>query len=124
MPSTRTPGITVDVYGHRTINKKYRSERIFIRLGPVAQDDAERRLLAQIDRLELEIERRKHVRPLYPPTARRGPSESKYKRTASDIAWHAQMLLRCVGDLELSQSARRDPPPARRGAARRAGKCD
>ena len=40
MPSTRTPGITVDAHGHRRINKEYRGERIFLRLGPVTQEDA------------------------------------------------------------------------------------
>jgi len=58
MPSTRTRGITVDVHGHRTINKEYRGERIFLRLGSLAQEDAEHRLLVEIEHLELEIERR------------------------------------------------------------------
>jgi integrase len=101
MPRTRTPGITVDAHGQRTINKEYRGERIFLRLGAVAQEDAERRLLAEIDRLELETERRKHARPLFSDCAKRFLLESKYKRTASDIAWHVRMLLRHVGDLEV-----------------------
>lgn len=100
MPSTRTPGITVDAHGHRRINKEYRGERIFLRLGPVTQEDAERRLLAEIDRLELAIERRKHARPLFSDCAKRFLLESKYKRTATDIAWHVRILLRYVGDLE------------------------
>jgi integrase len=100
MPSTRTPGITVDTHGQRTINKEYRGERIFLRLGPVAQVDAERRLLAEIDRLELEIERHKHSQPLFSNCAKRFLLESKYKRTASDIAWHVRMLLHHVGHLE------------------------
>lgn len=77
MPSTRTPGITVDAHGHRTINKEYRRERIFLRLGPVAQEDAEHRLLAEIDRLALAIERRKHARPLSSDCAKRFLLESK-----------------------------------------------
>lgn len=101
MPSTRTPGITVDAHGHRTINKEYRGERIFLRLGPVAQEDTERRLLAEIDRLELMIERRKHARPLFSDCAKRFLLESKYKRTAADIAWHVRMLLHHVGHLEV-----------------------
>jgi hypothetical protein len=101
MPSTRTLGITVDAHGQRTINKEYRGERIFLRLGRVVQDDAERRLLAEIDRLELEIERRKHAQPLFSDSAKRFLLESKYKRTASDIVWHVRMFLRHVGHLEV-----------------------
>jgi integrase len=101
MPSTRTPGITVNAQGHRTINKEYRGERVFLRLGAVAQEDAECRLLVELDRLELEIERRKHARALFSDCAKRFLLESKHKRTASDIAWHIRMLLREVGDLEV-----------------------
>ena len=71
MPSTRTPGITVDAHGQRTINKEYRGERIFLRLGSLAQEDAEGRLLVEIDRLESEIERRRHARPLFSDCAKR-----------------------------------------------------
>ena len=101
MPSTRTRGITVDAHGHRTINKEYRGERIFLRLGAVAQEDAEHLLLAEIDHLELEIERRKHARPLFSDCVKRFLLESKNKRSASAIAWHVRMLLRTVGDLEV-----------------------
>jgi integrase len=101
MPSTRTPGITVDAHGQRTINKEYRGERIFLRLGSLAQEDAEGRLLVEIDRLESEIERRRHARPLFSDCAKRFLLESKHKRTASDIAWHVRMLLLHVGHLEV-----------------------
>ena len=100
MPSTRTPGITIDTLGGRTINKEYRGERVYLRLGPVAQEDAERRLLAEIDRLELTLERRQHARPLFSDCAKRYILESKYKRTANNIVWHVRMLLDHVGHLE------------------------
>jgi hypothetical protein len=101
MPSTRTRGITVDARGDRTISKEYRGERIFLRLGAVAQEDAEHRLLVEIDHLELAIERRKHARPLFSDCAKRFLLESKNKRSATAIAWHVRMLLRSVGDLEV-----------------------
>jgi len=101
MPSTRTPGITVDADGQRTINKEYRGERIFLRLGLLSQEDAERRLLVEIDHLEMEIERRKHARPLFSDCAKRFLLESKHKRSATEIGWHVRMLLRYVGDLEV-----------------------
>jgi hypothetical protein len=100
MPSTRTPGITIDAHGLRTINKEYRGERIYLRLGPLSQEDAEHRLLLELDRLELELERRKHAPALFSDCAKRFLLESKHKRSASDIAWHVRMLLRYVGDLE------------------------
>jgi hypothetical protein len=103
MPSTRTRGITVDVHGHRTINKEYRGERIFLRLGLLAQEDAEHLLLAEIDRLELAIERRKHARPLFSDCAKRFLLESKNKRSATAIAWHVRLLLRSVGALEVQR---------------------
>jgi integrase len=101
MPSTRTRGITVDIHGHRTINKEYRGERIFARLGAVTQEDAEHLLLAEIDRLDLAIERRKHACPLFSDCAKRFLLESKNKRSATAIARHVRMLLRSVGDLEV-----------------------
>jgi integrase len=101
MPSTRTRGITVDAHGYRTINKEYRGERIFLRLGAIAQEDAEHRLLVEIDHLELAIERRKHARRLFSDCAKRFLLESKNKRSAAAIAWHVRMLLGAVGDLEV-----------------------
>jgi integrase len=100
MPSTRTPGITVDAHSHRTLNKEYRGKRIFLRLGPLSQEDAEHRLIVEIDRLESEIERRKHARPHFSDCAKRFLLESKHKRSAAEISWHVRMLLRYVGDLE------------------------
>jgi len=44
MATTRTAGITIDGIGRRTINKEYRGVRVFLRLGAVCQEDAERRL--------------------------------------------------------------------------------
>lgn len=53
MATTRTPGITVNTDGFRTINKEYRGERIFARLGTVCQEQAERRLSEEMERLSL-----------------------------------------------------------------------
>ena len=58
MATTRTPGITVDAGGSRTINKEHRGERIFARLGLVGQEHAERRLAQELERLDWELERR------------------------------------------------------------------
>ncbi len=101
MGTTRTPGITVDTEGFRTINKEHRGECIFARLGLVCQEQAERRLAQELERLDWELERRAHARPLFSDCAKRFLLESKYKRTQADIAWHLRLLSRYVGDLEI-----------------------
>jgi len=101
MASTRARGITIDGLGRRTIDKEHRGERLFARLGAVSQEEAERLLAREIDRLEWERERRIHARPLFSDCARRFLLESKYKRSAVTLAYHVQMLLRYVGDLEV-----------------------
>ena len=103
MATTRTPGITVDTEGYRIINKEHRGERIFARLGLVGQEQAERRLAQELERLDWELERRAHARPLFSDCAKRFLLESKYKRSRADIAWHLGMLSRYVGDLEPQQ---------------------
>lgn len=73
MSRTPTAGITVDRNGRRTINKEYRGVRVFLRLGAVCQERAERRLAQEIDRLEWEVERRAHARPLFSDCCNRFP---------------------------------------------------
>jgi hypothetical protein len=101
MATTRTPGITVDTEGFRTINKEHRGERIFARLGLVCQERAEHRLAQELERLDWELERRAHARPLFSDCAKQFLLESKYKRSQADIAWHLGLLSRYVGDLEI-----------------------
>jgi integrase len=101
MATTRTAGITIDGNGRRTINKEYRGMRVFLRLGAVCQERAEHRLAQEMDRLEWEVERRAHGRPLFSDCCNRFLAESKYERTKDTIAWHVAMLLRHVGDLDV-----------------------
>ena len=103
MPRTRARGITIDGLGRRTIDKAHRGERIFARLGAVSQDEAERRLAREMERLEWALERRIHARPLFSDCAKRFLLESKYKCTAATLAWHVEMLLRYVGDPRFSR---------------------
>src|ERR1700682_2241855 len=44
MARTRTPGIRVDRDGRRLIDKDHRGVAIYLRLGPVTQENAEQRL--------------------------------------------------------------------------------
>ncbi len=76
--------------------------RTYIRAtGLVCQEQAERRLAQELERLEWELERRAHARPLFSDCAKRFLLESKYKRSRADIAWHLGLLTRYVGDLEI-----------------------
>ena len=101
MPSTRAPGVTVDERGRRTIDKEHRGTRIFARLGAVSQEEAERRVAQEIERIDWGFERQAHAQPLFSDCAKRFLLESKHKRSASAIAWHVRMLLKHVGHLEV-----------------------
>jgi len=50
MSRTRTPGITIDAQGCRTLNREHRATRFFVRLGNVSQEEAEERLRDEIHR--------------------------------------------------------------------------
>lgn len=103
MGSTRTRGITLENDGSRTVNKVWRGERIFSRLGQVSQEEAERWLAAEISRCETErkSECRRRDRPLFADCARRYLIESKSKRSVGMIAWHIQLLLPYIGALPI-----------------------
>src|SRR5207244_9378630 len=81
MATTRTPGIAIDTEGFRTINKEHRGERIFARLGLVVQEQAERPLAQELERLVWELERRAHASPLFSGCATRFRREARHKRT-------------------------------------------
>ncbi len=103
MGSTRTRGITLESDGSRTVNKVWRGDRIFARLGQVSQEEAERWLTTEIARRESgrEVKCRKNDRPLFADGAARYLIESKQKRSAEVIAWHIQLLLPYIGALPL-----------------------
>jgi hypothetical protein len=81
MPCTRTLGITVDAAGQRIIDKEHRGVRIFLRLGPLSQEDAEHRLDAEIIRVELALEHKASSHPRFADCAARYLAESQQKRS-------------------------------------------
>lgn len=99
MGRTRTRGITLEEDGGRTVNKVWRGERIFARLGQVSQDEAERWLASEIDRRS-NTGRGSH-RPLFADGAARYLIESRTKRSATVIAHHVKLLLPYIGRLPL-----------------------
>ena len=100
MTRTRTPGITVDAEGRRTIDKEHRGMRICRRLGHATQEQAEQRIRLEIDRLEVERIRRMHARPLFSDCAARYLAESHNKRSVEVIRWHVTLLLKHFAHLE------------------------
>ena len=100
MAITRTAGILLYADGKLLIDKEYRGTRLFRRLGHLSQEEAEQQLEREVERLEIELNRKTHARPLFRHCAARYLAESKKKRSADTIAWHVQLLLRHFGDFE------------------------
>jgi len=103
MAATRTQGITVDTNGNFTIDKEHRGVRIYLRLGPLSQEDAEQRLDAEIARVESELEHKAASRPRFADCAARYLAESQHKRSVSLVAWHIRLLYPYLGNLEVNR---------------------
>ena len=58
MPSTCTPGITVDAAGQRIIDKEHRGVRIYIRLGSIDEKAARQRLASEMEHVEATLQQR------------------------------------------------------------------
>ena len=102
---TRTPGILCDRSGERTVNKQYKGERLFVRLGKVSQDDAETWLRAR--QAEVDARREDQLREgseqLFAAAAQKYLIECKQRevRTLDLIAGHVTILLPYIGSLPL-----------------------
>lgn len=103
MAATRTPGITVGVDGRFFIDKRYRGIRIGIRLGAITQDQAERRLQREMQRVDADLQRGTHPRPLFSDCAGRYLAQSREKRSFEAIQVHLRLLLPHIGHLEPHQ---------------------
>lgn len=97
---TRTKGIQSDKSG-KVVNKQYRGVRIFQRLGPVSQDEAEAWLRAEQDRID--VESQQGPQRLFCDAASKYLIECQQKkvRTIEMIAYHVQLLLPHIGNMEL-----------------------
>lgn len=102
---TRTPGILCDRSGERTVNKQYKGERIFARLGKVGQDDAESWLRARQAEFDArrENELREGSEQLFAAAAQKYLIECKQRevRTLDVIAYHVNLLLPYIGSLPM-----------------------
>ena len=100
MARTRTSGITLDSLGNRSINKEHHGVRLFIRLGGISQEDADLRLHKEVERVDVEMQRRAHARPLFRDCAARYLADSRQKRSFAAIAYHVQLLVSYYGQVE------------------------
>ncbi len=103
MATTRTPGITVLADGKRFIDKRYLGVRIGLRVGAVTQEQAEDRLQIEIARVQCELARKAHARPIFTDCAARYVAQSRGKRSIDVIKWHVTLLQTYIGDLEPQQ---------------------
>jgi integrase len=102
MSSTHIPGITVNAAGHRVIDKEHRGVRIYARLGSVSEEDARQRLAAEMERVEVDLQRRA-ARPRFADAAARYLQESHHLRSVDVTAWHVRLLTPYIGTLELNR---------------------
>lgn len=101
MAKTRTSGIILNKDGTRIINKIYKGESIYRRLGKVSQEEAEQRLKQEIAMQDSAKQRGRDYRPVFADGAGRYLTESKAKRSAELLAWHVSLLLPFIGTLQL-----------------------
>jgi len=100
MSCTRILGITVNAAGQRIMDKEHRGIRIYARLGTVSEEDAQQRLIAEMERVDRELQR-KAARPRFADAAARYLEESRELRSVDVTAWHVRLLTRYIGTLEL-----------------------
>jgi integrase len=102
---TRTKGIHLADNGERIVNKQYRGERIYARLGKVSQDEAEAWLRAEQAKLDTkrENELRRGDEQLFAAAARKYLMECQERqvRTLEVISYHVTLLLPYIGSLPL-----------------------
>ena len=101
MARTRTPGIRVDRNGGLIVDKEHRGIPIYIRLGLLSQEQAEQRLIEEIDRVNALLQCNANRRPTFADCAARYLTDSKNKRSVDATAWHIRLLIPYVGTLDI-----------------------
>jgi integrase len=102
---TRTRGIQLDGT-ERTLNKQYRGQRIFQRLGAVSQDEAEIELRRRQDTIDAERQQqlRTGAQRLFADGAAKYLIECQQRkvRTLDLIAYHVRILLPYIGAMTMA----------------------
>ena len=103
MAATRTPGVIRTGDGRFFIDKRYRGLRIGMRVGPVAQEQAEQRLQREMQQVDLDLARQAIRRPRFADCAERYLAQPKKMRSLEAIRIHVQLLVEHIGHLEPHQ---------------------
>ena len=97
MATTRTPGITILSDGSRFIDKRYLGVRIGVRIGAVTQEQAEERLQTEMARVQCDVVRKAHARPiltlrraLHRTVARKAQHRNHQMARCADTGLHRQ----------------------------------
>lgn len=103
MARTRTAGIRIDSDGRRIIDKEHRGVGIYLRLGPISQEDVEQQLTSEVDRLDAELRYNANHHHRFVDCAERYFAESKHRRSVDVAVWHVRLLTPYIGMLEIHQ---------------------
>jgi integrase len=102
---TRTRGIQLAEDGSRSVDKQYKGQRVFERLGIVSQDEAEAWLRQQQALIDLgrELELRGGDEQLFAAGAAKYLTECEQRKVKSleTIAYHVQLLVPYIGKLKI-----------------------
>src|SRR6266852_1945267 len=101
MARSRTAGIRIDSDGRRIIDKEHRGVGIYLRLGPISQEDAEQQLANEVARVDAELRHNANHRHRFVDCAERYLAESQKKRSVDVAAWHIRLLIPYIGTLEI-----------------------
>lgn len=103
MGRSRTSGIITDKFGNKIVNKLYKGARIFCRLGPVSQEEAEQWLARQIEERRKAREYGTRAERNFADAAEKYLIENVHKASIDSDACHITALLPFVGNLPLRQ---------------------
>ena len=100
---SKTAGITTDSAGNKTIDKICLKERVFARLGPVSQQQAEEYLAARIEAIRRRKLYGERPQKTFREAAIRYLRENGANASIDDDAWHVDLVDPWIGDLPLQQ---------------------
>lgn len=104
MARSKTSGISTDAAGNRTVDKWYQGTRIFKRLGPVSQEEAESFLGREIDAVRRQHTGSTRPRVNFKDAADRYLAEADGRLKSIDTsAYHVEVLLPWIGQRPLPE---------------------
>jgi integrase len=100
---SKTAGITTDSAGNKTIDKICFKERVFVRLGPVSQQQAEEYLAGRIQAIRRRKLYAERPQKTFREAAIRYLRENGTNASIDDDAWHVDLVDPWIGELSLQQ---------------------